>query len=70
VVKYLTKQGVSKEKLSAKGWGEEKPLAAVKSLIKKSKDKKAYKWKERKTFKKKLKKNRSTNRRVEFVIAE
>jgi len=70
VVKYLTKQGVDKSRLDAKGWGEEKPIAAVKELIKKSRNKKAFKRKQRRAFKKKLKKNRSTNRRVEFVIAD
>ncbi len=70
VVKYLIKQGVSKEKLTAKGYGEEKPLAPVKSLIEKSNDEKSYNLKERKVFLKKLKKNRSMNRRVEFTISE
>ncbi len=70
VVKFLVKQGVSKERLIAKGYGEEKPIAPVKELIKKSRNKKQYKWKERKKFLKKLKKNRSMNRRVEFTIAE
>jgi len=70
VVKYLIKQKVDKTRLEAKGYGEEKPIAPVEELIKKSRNKKKYKWKQRKAFKKKLKKNRSMNRRVEFVIAE
>ena len=70
VVKFLVKKGVTKSRLEAKGYGEEKPIAPVKELIKKSKNKKKYKWKERKVFLKKLKKNRSMNRRVEFTIAE
>ena len=54
VVKYLVKKGVAKERLVAKGFGEDKPLVPItKGMSKKAR-----------------KEARKTNRRVEFHILE
>jgi outer membrane protein OmpA-like peptidoglycan-associated protein len=67
VVEFLVKEKVSKKRLSAKGYGEEKPIVPVVGLIKKLKDKKIKK-EEKEEIETKLDKNRSMNRRVEFTI--
>jgi outer membrane protein OmpA-like peptidoglycan-associated protein len=69
VVKFLIKEKVSKDRLTAKGYGEEKPIIAVEELIKKTKNRK-LKRKERREAAKELSKDRSMNRRVEFTISE
>ncbi len=69
VMKYLIKRGISADRLTSKGYGEESPMIEVKELIRNSKSKK-FSWRDRKAFKKELKKARSSNRRVEFTIID
>ncbi len=67
VMKYLVKKKVAKERLTAVGYGKDKPMVEYKQLKKDSRNKK-IKWKKRKAIRKQLKKARSDNRRVEFKI--
>jgi len=67
VMKYLIKRGVPKNKLEYKWYGKNRPRIEINDLLKNSSSR-SFSRRDRKVFKKELKKARSSNRRVQFNI--